>query len=297
MKSFRRYSMRKIVWLASYPKSGNTWMRVLLTNYLRNSQTPADINNLDGGPIASARLWFDEWAGIEASALDDVTIERLRPDVYRCMAREADDTLYMKVHDAWGRTGRGEAIFPADVTAGVVYIVRNPLDMAASCAHHWGVDIEKAVTNMCDPEFVIVRSLGGLSDQLRQNLRSWSGHVNSWLDESGLPIHPVRYEDMLVDPEATFGAVIRFCGLPLDLERLRRAVAFSDFSELQRQERSKGFRERSVRAPGPFFRRGKAGVWREELPEKQFVRMLKAHGEMMTRFGYLPGQERGAYGY
>lgn len=289
--------MRKIVWLASYPKSGNTWLRVLLTNYLRDSQTPADINNLDGGPIASARIWFDEWAGIKASALDDVTIERLRPDVYRCMAREADDTLYMKVHDAWGRTDRGEAIFPAEVTAAVVYIVRNPLDMAVSCAHHWGVEMEQAVKNMCDPEFAIARSLGGLMDQLRQNLHSWSGHVSSWLDESGLPLHVVRYEDLLADPLAAFSEVIRFCGLPLDRERLRRTVAFSDFSELQRQEREKGFRESSLRAQGPFFRRGRSGGWREELPDELAWRIIGEHDEMMARFGYLPDRERNNHGY
>lgn len=118
--------MGKIIWLASYPKSGNTWMRVLLTNYLRNSDTPADINNLDGGPIASARVWFDEWAGIEASALNDTVTERLRPDVCRGMARESTNTLFMKAHDAWSCTDRGEPLFPADVTAGVIYILRNP---------------------------------------------------------------------------------------------------------------------------------------------------------------------------
>ena len=47
--------MADIVWLASYPKSGNTWMRALLTNYWRDGAAPADINELDGGPIASAR--------------------------------------------------------------------------------------------------------------------------------------------------------------------------------------------------------------------------------------------------
>ena len=81
-------------------------MRVLLTNYLRNGSTPADINELDGGPIASVRKWFDEWAGIEASALSDTVVERLRPDVYRGMAGESPDTMYVKVHDAWDvRTG------------------------------------------------------------------------------------------------------------------------------------------------------------------------------------------------
>jgi hypothetical protein len=262
-------------------------MRVLLTNYLRNTDTPADINKLDGGPIASARLWFDEWAGIEASALRDVVTERLRPDVYRCMAAESCDPLYMKVHDAWRRTDRKVPLFPSDITAGVVYILRNPLDMAASCAHHWGVTLDKAVENLCDPDFSLARSLGGLTDQLRQFLGSWSRHAQSWLDESGLPVHVVRYEEMLRDPELAFGQVVRFCGLPFDEARVAKAAAFSDFSELQRQERKSGFRERSVAAPGLFFRRGQAGSWRDELPPELAKRLIETHGMMMKRFGYL----------
>ena len=58
------------------------------------------------------------------------------------MARDADETLFMKVHDAWMRVDTGEPMFPADVTLGVVYIIRNPLDLAASCAHHWGTSID-----------------------------------------------------------------------------------------------------------------------------------------------------------
>jgi len=279
--------MANIIWLASYPKSGNTWMRALLTNYWRDGDAPADINQLDGGPIASARVWFDEWAGIEASALSDPVIERLRPEVYRCLAREASDMLYMKVHDAWRRTDCGEPLFPADVTAGVIYIIRNPLDLAMSCAHHWGCTVAQATENLCAPDYALARSVGGLSDQLRQHLGSWSEHVRSWLDESGLPMHLVRYEDLRRDPETVFGAVVRFCGLADDAARVRKAVAFSDFAELQRQEQAQGFRERSAAAPGIFFRRGQVGSWREELPPDLAQRIITTHGKMMRRFGYL----------
>ena len=81
--------MGKIIWLASYPKSGNTWMRILLTNYLRNANMPANINNLDGGPIASARQVFDDNVGIEASDLTQDEIERYRPYVYEMMSEQA----------------------------------------------------------------------------------------------------------------------------------------------------------------------------------------------------------------
>lgn len=283
--------MAKINWLASYPKSGNTWMRALLTNYMRDGEAPVNINSLEGGPIASARLWFDEWAGLEASALNDAVVERLRPEVYRCLAGEATGPLFMKVHDAWGLTDRGEPLFPADVTAGVVYILRNPLDLANSCAHHWGTDVAQAVENMCDPGFVGASSPGALIDQLPQRMGSWTGHVRSWLDQSHLPVHLVRYEDLSGSPEETFGAVVRFFGLPFDPARVRKAIRFSDFAELQSQEQARGFREHSARAPGRFFRRGQVGAWRDELPWDLARRLIETHGETMCRFGYLTGRD------
>lgn len=279
--------MANICWLASYPKSGNTWLRILLTNYLREDKAPADINKLDGGPIASARVWFDEWVGIEASALDDSLIESLRPGVYRCMAREESKTVYMKVHDSWGLTEKGEGLFPADVTKGVIYIVRNPLDMAASCANHWGVTVDKAVENLCNPEYALSRSLGGLADQLSQKMGTWSDHVISWLDVSGLPLQVVRYEDLLRDTQKYFGEVVRFCGLEYKEKRLQQAVLFSDFQELQLQEREKGFKERSTVAPEAFFRKGKTGGWRQELSGVLVKRIIEVNGETMRRFGYL----------
>ncbi|MFZ6027637.1 MAG: sulfotransferase domain-containing protein [Chloroflexota bacterium] len=275
-----------ITWLASYPKSGNTWVRVFLTNYLRGGNAPVDINALMGGPIASARQCFDEWVGVEASLLDDALIERLRPDVYRCMVRENPEMLYMKVHDAWRCTDLGDALFPADVTAGVIYIVRNPLDLLASVAHHYGMTPAAAAAMLGDADYAIARSLGALNDQLRQRLGTWSDHVRSWIDFSQLRTHAVRYEDLLACPEDAFARIVHFCGLPFCQERLHQAMRFSRFDELQRQEREKGFREQFFEASGAFFRRGRAGGWREELSPELVAQVLADHGAVMRRFGY-----------
>jgi aryl sulfotransferase len=273
-----------IVWLASYPKSGNTWLRVLLTNYLSDASEPADINELLG-LIAGARRHFDEWAGVEGSALDANVIDRLRPEVYRCLARDADETLFVKVHDAWMRVDTGEPMFPADVTLGVVYIVRNPLDLAASCAHHWGVSIETAVETLCDGRDDLPAGYN-LTGQFPQHLGSWGKHVRSWVDDCDAPLHVVRYEDLSIDPCGFFGGVVKFCGLDYDEDLVKKAVAFSSFGEMQRQEASAGFQERSPAAPGGFFRRGETGSWRDELPGDLAERLTAAHHETMRRFGY-----------
>jgi hypothetical protein len=110
--------------------------------------------------------------------------------------------------------------------------------------------------------------------------------VKSWVDQTAIPVHCIRYEDLLQDTAGVFAGVARFCWLPVDEARIRRAVAFSDFGELQRQERANGFRERPEFAAAPFFRQGRAGGWKEEMPPELARRLMDAHGETLRRFGY-----------
>jgi len=279
--------MADILWLASYPKSGNTWTRAFLTAYLGDEDQAVDINDLEGGPIASSRWIFDQAVGIEASCLLPEEVENLRPAVYRILARDHRRTLFVKTHDAWTLTPASEPLFPADVTRGAVYIVRNPLDVAVSAAHHFGVTLDAAVAMLGDETHVLSRPAQGIGDQLPQRLRSWSGHVRSWLDESGLPVYLLRYEEMLADPVAAFGDLVRFAGLDYNPARVLAAVAACSFDSLQRQEDAAGFRERSAQATAPFFRSGRAGGWRAALTPAQVDALLAAHAATMARCGYL----------
>lgn len=278
--------LHRIVWLASYPKSGNTWTRVLLTNYLRGADVPAAINGLDGGPIASARVWFDEPVGIEASQLPAHVVARLRPEVYRMQAQESPYLQFLKVHDAWTRVDTGEGMFPADVTRAVVYLMRNPLDVAGSYAAHMATTVDKAVTRMCDPDHRMSPSDRKLGHQLTQTMGTWSDHVRSWVDESGLPVHVVRYEDLRSDTVGTFAGMLAAIGFDVDLARVEQAVEFSAFDRLQKQEQDVGFRERPTRAER-FFRKGQVGGWHEELDPELVQRLCSTHESVMRRFGYL----------
>lgn len=275
-----------IVWLASYPKAGNTWLRVLLTNLLRKGDTPVDINDLRDFGHAASRSLFDAYAAVEASDLTPDEIEDLRPAVYAAAAAELRPPAFMKIHDAWSRTPSGEPLVPPEATLGVIYVVRNPLDVAVSLAHHAGMSIDRAIEAMADPANAIGVSSRGMALQLRQRLGTWSGHVSSWMDGSGALLHLVLYEDMVRDPHGTFAGVADFAGVPWAPAALDRAVDFSRFDELQAQERAHGFRQGS-RDAVRFFRRGEAGAWRDELTDAQVRRVVADHGETMARLGYL----------
>lgn len=280
-----------VYWLASYPKSGNTWMRALLANYFDEGDRPADINRLGSGPIASSRTVFDEYVGIEASDLTQDEIERLRPLVYERISEqiaEADpaDPLFLKVHDAFVRTVDAVPIMSKRATAGAVYLVRNPLDVAVSFSHHSAQSVADIVTHMADPDFAFVSEPSRLHRQMRQRLLTWSGHVTSWLDEPGLRVLCVRYEDLLADTRTVFSSVLQFAGVTPDPDRVATAVEFSRFDELQRQEADGGFGEKNPRSES-FFRTGQAGSWRTELDAELVERVMSDHRSVMTRLGYL----------
>ena len=276
----------RIIWLASYPKSGNTWFRAFLANFWRNSDEPVDINNLGGGPIASARKVFDDEVGVEASDLTFDEIERYRPRVYEQVAAECQETIFLKIHDAFTYNSWEEPVISKAATLGAIYFIRNPLDVAVSFAHHSAAPVEIMIKQMANPNNSMVGSPKHLSNQLRQRLLTWSGHVTSWVDEPDLPVHVMRYEDMKRDTFDTFRGAVQFAGLPDDAARIQKALDNASFGKLQAQEKEKGFGEKMPFAKS-FFRKGEIGSWREVLTPEQIERIINDHGEVMGRFGYL----------
>ncbi|CAK0744923.1 Sulfotransferase domain-containing protein [Azospirillaceae bacterium] len=284
----REESRRRNVWLASYPKSGNTWMRLVLTS-LRKGGKAVDINRLaDGGEgsLLSARSLFDRLLDVESSDLSPDEAFQLRPRLWDVAEWGGTPQTIWKVHDIWERNADNQPLFPPAVTAASLYLVRDPRDVAVSWAHHRNCDIDSAIAIMADKDCWGARKAGRMTLQLPQHYSSWSDHVESWLFRSGLDPLVIRYEEMAADLAAVLRTVTVALGWSCTPDAIAAAVAATRFERLREQEQREGFIERSPHA-ATFFRRGVAGGWRDVLTPDQAARIERDHEAVMARLGYL----------
>ena len=273
--------MGNIVWLASYPKSGNTWLRAFLANLVADGTQPVTLAELPQFCEDEARPeLFSAVAGRPSTGLTFDEICALRPRVHSAIAAQSPGTRLVKTHNCAGFVER-QPLHEASVTAGAVYVVRDPRDVAVSMSHHFGLDVDAAIERLGDDRVATANDALFVT----QVLGSWSHHVRSWADLAGPRVVVLRYEDLLENPVFEFTRAARLLKLDDDRARIERAVRHASFAGLSGQERSEGFAEASDKS-ARFFRDGRAGQWREALTAEQSARVLARHGAQMSRFGY-----------
>jgi aryl sulfotransferase len=278
--------MSKITWLASYPKSGNTWFRVFLTNYLKEDGQPADINKLSIANF-SDRQWWDDALGWNTSDFTEEAISDARFDIQDSIAARSLQNPIFKTHDSFLDSRSKIRLFSPAAIRGSIYIVRNPLDVALSFANHMNQPVDVAIKKMNNMDARLADNSAATRPQLTQSLGNWSWHVTSWADSPDSKVHVMKYEDMLAQPALTFTRACEFIGLPLDDQKIQRALEYSKFETLKGQEEISGFREKPRKCEH-FFNEGRAGRWREGLTKRQVNEIVKVHGGVMKRFGYDP---------
>ena len=265
-----------LIWIASYPKSGNTWVRAFLQNLIHDRGGELDLNALPRSFRSdAARTDFERQAGGPLDGLGHAGIAALRAPVQRAMAKRSSGTLLVKT-----RIG-GHPSHAVDVTGGAIYLVRDPRDVALSYADHLGVDVDRAIEIMATEH----AHTDLAASHVTEFPGSWTQNVATWTAQGNDRVHVVRYEDLLAEPDTHFGAIVGFLGLEPEPAEFRQALDNTSFCRLSRQEKTSGFVERS-HLQQRFFREGRAGTWRQVLTAGQAARIVGDHGEQMTRFGY-----------
>lgn len=258
---------RNIIWIASFPKSGNTWVRAFLGNYFKPTGKTLSINELSSITTSDIRNdWFDLAAGKPFVAHSMGEWAQMRTKVQRLIAQSSPGHRFVKTHSRIDRVENIDLISP-DVTAAAICVIRNPFDIAVSFARHSSISIDISIDRIASVDNITAAGNGIL-----EVLGRWDYHIKSWLKAPGLPHHVMRYEDMIANPKQAFTGLLNFLQVPIQQKTLHEALKNSSFETLKKQEKHSGFKEKP---PGmdSFFTSGKSGAWVDKLSIEQVERI------------------------
>ncbi len=289
-------------YLASYPKSGNTWCRVFITELRRLAgldNTEATVpsqqeerqlrlnRELATGSIVSSRHWLDDQLGIDSSDLSWRELDKVRGRVGHQRALYAECLRYHKVHDAFiSPDSGGRPVVPTEGCRGAVVVIRHPADVAVSLSHFFSWPLERCVAFLLDEQAGLCRSSKRGCQQVRQFMGSWAQHVSSWVDQQQIPVLVLRYEDLLIQPEQHFRRLASFLDLPTDDLFIREAVTNTRFDKLRAKEDAEGGFHERPEGCDRFFRSGRSGEGNEQLTGEQLEQLEEAFTATLHRFGY-----------
>ena len=279
-----------IVWLASYPKSGNTWLRMFLRSYFLKNETQFSLN-VKGNDIFEAQTFPN------IKMLKNVSVN---PTKFMDIAKNwinmqellnlNGNINFLKTHNA-NLTINNYPFTNTDNTIGGIYIVRDPRDVLLSFSHHLGLSHKDTLEKMLSMEhFELDESDKNIKGGYKRSiLGTWSKHYLSWKSYKGRKIFFLKYEDLLENPNKKFYEILEYLKnfIPLDVssEKIAKSINITKFENLKKLEVKQGFNEQSNNPN--FFRKGKAGDWRENLDPKLSKIIEETFKNEMIELGYL----------
>ena len=270
--------MGNIVWLASYPKSGNTWVRACLMLAITGDLfLDKLINVIPYFPVLNnAHFQNTKFSdSIEASRSAVKTWNKTQYDLSN--SRDGSQII-VKTHQVFANINNVQFPNP-ETTHGVIQIVRDPRDVALSYSAHYGRDIDLAIEKLLDEKNVINEPSQPGSFEF---ISSWELNYLSW-QEAKFPKLVVRYEDLLASPAKQLETIFSFLKLTPKMSTAK-IIANTSFQSLATMEAKHGFREASEHSK--FFRIGKKDQW-SALSQKQREKIEQKFAKTMRRLSYL----------
>ena len=274
-----------IVWIASFPKSGNTWIRAFLSSYLySDSQNNLfDFKNLNQISLFPRINHFKD-IGVSPKNFEDVAKSWIP---LQKKINSNNKVNFLKTHNAFG----GLENFPftnKENTLGAIYLVRDPRDVLVSYSKHVDQGINETLKLILENNHM--GALEGSNNVFSELRASWSQNYNSWKNFNLGEKIIVRYEDLIEDPFAFFCKIINFLnklfGLEFNEEKIRQCIKITDFNNLQDLEKKLGFSE-NIKSKELFFNKGKVGQWKKFLSDEIVKKIEIKFEKEMKELNYI----------
>ena len=282
-----------IFWIASYPKSGNTWLRTLISAYYYSKDGIFDQSILKNIGMYPERRHFVGFDYNQENVTDTTKLwiksqEKINAD---------KKIRFFKTHNVFGKVS-GYDFTNKQNSAGCVYIVRDPRNVITSLKNHYEMNFETSLKWMTDPNKFIYDvervEQYGYSDF--QFISSWNMNYKSWRVQKKIPIKIIQYEDLLKETYIVFKEIIEFINKALNIkkeintDKLKNSVNSTYFDKLKSDEMKNGFVEavpaRSRKEKIPFFNLGPDNDWKKILDKDQQIKLNDMFEEDLIKLGY-----------
>ena len=279
--------MDKIIWIASYPKSGNTFLRFLISSLIYS-----DDGNFDFDIIKNIRQFdiYKYFSFVEnLNYADSKNLDKL--DIISKYWLEAQKKFFnvekkfiFKTHSANLKVN-GYNYTDENRTLGVIYIVRDPRDIVISYSHHTGTSIDYNINKLFDNKVTLLNS----KRRIKVILSRWDTHIKSW-SLLNVKKYIIKYEDLINNTEKHFLELIDFIRKDLKIQfklnskKFNNIIKNTSFKKLQENEKIIGFDEVYK---GKFFRKGLSKQWENILSEDQNIKIKKEFYITLRKFNYI----------
>ena len=261
-------SINMIIWIASYPKSGNTYLRSFLASYYYSNNGKFDFDQL---------LKIHQFPNIKFSKIKPTSKEEAsRYWIFNQNNFFDKNRLnFVKTHNCLFPF-KGNEFTSRNETLGAIYIVRDPRNVITSITHHYSINYEKALDYMLDDDCSLLEKSFDQDYSNFTYLNSWSNHYRSWKNNKNFQILFIKYEDIKKNKEDTFKKIILFVekitkkNSKLNEKKFLNSIKSTNFSNLKNKELNEGFEESvysgKIGKKINFFNLGFSNRWQKLLP-------------------------------
>ena len=285
-----------IIWLASYPKSGNTWVRALISAYLYSEDGKFNFDDLNKIEQFPSKNYLSPF-------LDNFNDPINAPKYWIPAQNKINLTkkiMFFKTHNALC-TIDGHKFTDKNNTLASIYVVRDPRNVITSIANHYDLSAEKAYEFLINKRKIIFTKNitdKGKSFEEKGNVHfvgSWEEHYKSWQNIRFAPIKIIKYENLINDAESTFLSVLKFLSNFISIEikekKIQQVVKTCSFDTLKKKEKKEGFPEAPILEEKNkkviFFNLGKANNWKKKLDPVIEKKIRSKFSLEMSELGYL----------
>ena len=277
-----------IIWIASYPKSGNTYIRSLLSAYYFSKD-----GNFNFDLLKNIKQFPNtEFFNSNINSLDDASNNWL---FAQKKIKEQNKIKFLKTHSCLGAY-KGKPFTTVDYSLGGIYVVRDPRNVISSVMNHFSLNADEAYNFMTDIHRG-TRSNIENDYSAYSYLSTWANHYKSWANSKNFRKIIIKYEELETNKYETFRDIIVFTNTLLNNSdgvnkiKLEKAIETTNFNVLKNKEKNEGFDEalysEDKKEKKVFFNMGFNNRWKKILREDIRKKLEDVFKNEMKDIGYI----------